>query len=40
MDVELKQELDEFVQASLEEYAKLFLEPGADVRRVWRIGDA
>ncbi|CAM9120966.1 unnamed protein product [Ectocarpus sp. 4 AP-2014] len=30
VDVELKQELDEFVQASLEEYAKLFLEPGAD----------
>ncbi|CAM9893670.1 unnamed protein product, partial [Ectocarpus fasciculatus] len=30
VDVELKQELDEFVQASLEEYARLFLEPGAD----------
>ncbi|CAB1111613.1 unnamed protein product [Ectocarpus sp. CCAP 1310/34] len=33
VDVELKQELDEFVQVSLEEYAKLFLEPGADMRR-------
>lgn len=32
VDVELKEELDAFVQASLEEYAKLFLEPGADVR--------
>lgn len=32
VDVELKEELNAFVQASLEEYAKLFLEPGADVR--------
>lgn len=31
MDVELKEELDAFVHASLEEYARLFLEPGAEV---------
>lgn len=29
--MELKEELDAFVLASLTEYAKLFLEPGADV---------
>lgn len=30
--MELKEELDAFALASLEEYAKLFLEPGAEVR--------
>eukprot|EP00903_Cladosiphon_okamuranus_P015485 g14296.t1 len=30
VDVELKEEIDEFVNASLAEYAKLFLEPGAE----------
>ncbi|CAM9278013.1 unnamed protein product [Scytosiphon promiscuus] len=30
VDVELKEELDTFVQASLEKYAELFLEPSAD----------
>ena len=33
MEAELKEELDAFVQAVLVEYAKLFLEPGVDVRR-------
>ena len=33
MDLELKEELDAFVNASLEEYAKLFLEPGAEVKQ-------
>ena len=31
--MELKEELDAFVNASLAEYAKLFLEPGAEVSR-------
>lgn len=30
--MELKEELDEFVNASLAEYAELFLEPGAEVK--------
>lgn len=33
VEAELKEELDAFVQAVLMEYAKLFLEPGVDVRR-------
>jgi len=32
VEVELKEELDAFVLASLAEYAKLFLQPGANVR--------
>ena len=35
--MELKEELDAFVNAALAEYAKLFLEPGAEVRT--SIGD-
>eukprot|EP00752_Nemacystus_decipiens_P018595 g16673.t1 len=33
VDVELKEELDAFVNASLAEYAKLFLEPGAEASK-------
>lgn len=33
MDEELKEELDAFVLAVLAEYAKLFLQPGADVSK-------
>lgn len=31
--MELKEELDAFVEASLAEYAKLFLEPAAEVSK-------